>query len=915
MNFSIVKGSKQFLRGIFSFDFTYKISIKDDMLTISSVRREENIYLYEVKRRPSIVGSRNGIYSIYIETYSRKKIRIRNLTKRQAYEFETLLIAQWAHLRYNLSKVQGKIKKQLHDLQKGFVYPSSYIIDNLDCDIKQYSDVLIQNVPLDVFNSDELAAHRKILSFEGVCILGMKRFWEIRYLQVQKETHKKFLDEIESNPLTKQQRSAVLTSDDACLVLAGAGSGKTSVIVAKVAHNVINLGRDPREILVLAYNRKAAEELRERLSEKIDEIPTIHTFHGIGRSIIKEVEGVAPRLTDHANDPKRFSAVIGNILRSCSEKDNRITDALFTWLTTSKMYREIPSSGDSIDSIQAYDDHVSKQELRTVKGHLVKSYEELLIANWLYFNNVPYIYEADYRTPDEELYKTDSNERYRPDFFLERSNVYIEHFGVRKEINDDGSFSLETRRDIDRDKYISDMEWKKKLHAEKGTKLICTYSYERQEGILLESLKRQVMEYECINEDFSGSLFDNLNSHLDVKPLNKLIGDFLNNFKMSGMSMEECKMKVAPEMLEMSDEGSEIMYRDQTFNQSRASLFMTIFEAFYKEYTEYMGEEIEYEDMISKAAMYVNEGLFNSVYSTIIVDEFQDISRSRSLLVHALKDQYKGSEFFAVGDDWQSIYRFAGSDVSIMKNFGDEFGVSLLGDSGVYKTIDLGKSFRCSETICRVAKNFIERNSDQIPKTVDAFRKDDRLPIRLVSFVDGDLESNIEILISEILCKHAQSQSLPSILILFRYRYLMPYSGCIMGFEGRANIKCMTIHASKGLEADHVIIAGVEKGKSGFPSMKENDPILECVLPERESFSYAEERRILYVALTRAKLSVQLLFRKGNQSTFVDELEGLHGVPLDEALKEADPDASQRKVTSTRNRPQVRIARHAKNKR
>ena len=89
--------------------------------------------------------------------------------------------------------------------------------------------------------------------------------------------------------LTDEQAEAIATNEEATLVLAGAGTGKTSVIVGKVAHLVRNMDVPPEEILVIAYNRKAAQEVRERLYEDLRGA-AVFTFHALGRRIIAEAK-------------------------------------------------------------------------------------------------------------------------------------------------------------------------------------------------------------------------------------------------------------------------------------------------------------------------------------------------------------------------------------------------------------------------------------------------------------------------------------------------------------------------------------------------------------------------------------------------------------------------------------------------
>ena len=92
-----------------------------------------------------------------------------------------------------------------------------------------------------------------------------------------------------------------------------------------------------------------------------------------------------------------------------------------------------------------------------------------------------------------------------------------------------------------------------------------------------------------------------------------------------------------------------------------------------------------------------------SPFGYILVDEFQDISPARARLLKALLDKSPGSQLFAVGDDWQAIYRFGGSDIAVMREFGERFGT--------FELIDLETTFRCSDRIAAVATDFMLRRS------------------------------------------------------------------------------------------------------------------------------------------------------------------------------------------------------------
>ena len=147
--------------------------------------------------------------------------------------------------------------------------------------------------------------------------------------------------------------------------------------------------------------------------------------------------------------------------------------------------------------------------------------------------------------------------------------------------------------------------------------------------------------------------------------------------------------------------------------------FLAVFGPIYERYQESLdgSEEIDFHDMINRATELVESGRFRSPFKYILVDEFQDISPSRAALLKALLDNCPGAQLFAVGDDWQAIYRFAGSDIAVMQEFGERFGD--------YERIDLETTFRCwaDSSIFDRSSVFVQESgyNDRIQQVCGAF--------------------------------------------------------------------------------------------------------------------------------------------------------------------------------------------------
>lgn len=667
-----------------------------------------------------------------------------------------------------------------------------------------------------------------------------------RFINAELEDIQAFFDTIESNPLTPEQRLAVVADEDATLVLAGAGSGKTSVIVAKAAYLIERGIRQPDEILLMAFGKDAASEMAERIEERSGANVDALTFHALGYDIIREVEGSAPALAAHASDDAQFRVLLRDILIEDVAKRSGLGAVLLQWF--SEFYWPYKSEWD-FKNKDAYYQYVEEHELRTLKGDLVKSFEEWEIANWLYLNGIAYEYEPVY---EHEL--PENNRRaYTPDFRLTESGVYIEHFGVRKSRGPDGASRLTTAPYIDRERYLADMDWKRQVHRDHGTTLIETFSYEHVEGRLLEGLKEKLAPYAELKPVPADQVFDTLSEMGHVDAFTQTLCTFLRHFKSSGTSIERCRAQ-----------------GERSADVPRSQAFLKIFEPLFVAYQEGLGDRIDFEDMIIRAAEHVEAGRYQSPYRHLLVDEFQDISLGRARLLKALKAQHADARIFAVGDDWQSIYRFTGSDIHLMRDFGKEFGGRFAGTDDVHRTVDLGRTFRSVDKIALPARRFVLQNPSQIEKTVITAATAETPSIKVAYYDRGYDEGGLREALSQI---PDDARGKASVLLLGRYHHLRPKNlNKIASSYGNLSLRFMTVHASKGLEADHVVILRAAADRMGFPSGVVDDPLLDLVLPQPENFSYAEERRLFYVALTRARKSVTILADREKPSSFVREL-------------------------------------------
>ncbi|MGE0971095.1 DNA helicase IV [Klebsiella sp. WOUb02] len=268
---------------------------------------------------------------------------------------------------------------------------------------------------------------------------------------------------------------------------------------------------------------------------------------------------------------------------------------------------------------------------------------------------------------------------------------------------------------------------------------------------------------------------------------------------------------------------------------------------------------VDFSGLIHQAINILDKGRFVSPWKHILVDEFQDISPQRASLLAALRRQNTQTTLFAVGDDWQAIYRFSGAQLSLTTAFNHYFGE---GDCCALDT-----TYRFNGRIGEVANGFIQQNPHQLSKPLNSLTVGDKKAVTLLA--DDKLDDLLDKLSGYVKADQR-------ILLLARYHHLKPAA-----LEKAATrwphlqLDFMTIHASKGQQADFVIVLGLQDGDDAFPAPARESIMEEALLPQPEDFPDAEERRLLYVAITRARLRVWLLFNKERPSAFVEMLEAL----------------------------------------
>ena len=622
------------------------------------------------------------------------------------------------------------------------------------------------------------------------------------------------------NHLTNEQAEATATDEDVTVVLAGAGTGKTSVIVGKVAHLVRNEGVSSDEVLVLAFNRKAADEIRGRLEGDLS-AAHVHTFHSFGHRVIADVEEAKPTVARFAGESE-LPRTIGDILNQLLD-DPQQSDATAYFIAS---YHGAYESVFDFDTQDEYDAYIGSVELRTLSGARVKSFEELEIANYLTRHGVKFCYERPYpkRTQTREYHQ------YQPDFFLPDYNVYIEHHALDERGRPPRGWKG----------YKERVDWHRRTHKKYGTKLIETYSWQYREGILLRKLRERLegkgVRFERVSRR---ELVLQLARQL-IEWLARLLAKFLNHVKTSGLSSEELRARASKHGTPWRNKG-----------------FLNVFEQVRTRYEQQLKAErkLDFHDLINGAAHYIRENRWGPSYRYVLVDEFQDISAGRMKLLQALKRD--DTAYFLVGDDWQSINRFAGSDVGLLRNCGDYLGH--------VRTRTLTKTFRFGDGILGPSSEFVLRNPEQLKRTLTSAGATDDKGITVICA--DDPATGLQCAREDI--EASARGNGDSVLVLGRYKS----SGNAL--QSRSPwAEFSTVHSTKGREEDYVVVLDLKDGRWGFSSRIEDNSLLELVLPPASggAYPFAEERRLFYVALTRARIGAYLITDPVRPSTFVTEL-------------------------------------------
>ena len=700
-------------------------------------------------------------------------------------------------------------------------------------------------------------------------------------------------DPIDSNiKLDDEQKASVLGDEQYSLVVAGAGTGKTTTVAAKVKYLVDVKNVNPSKILVMSYTRKAVEELRRRINVDLDVPACITTFHSLGLRYLRLINDDKKIVPIDSNERRSYFLDYFKSVFSSKEKLNEFVslfnDNQISWIdprsfTYGQFFRENYKDFDSFDDyFKAYvqkkiletEDierrvnyiaftRVNDERPTTIKGERVKSKGEAIIANFLYRNGVDYEYERVY----EEL--VGERQAYRPDFSIDvgGEKIYIEYFGM-------------SGNNYDNHSYERIRKLKEEYHKKKNNRFIAL-EYAPKKGYL-RKLRTELAKLDVKLKP--RPIEEVYRLILEQNPLAELF--HLENFFYSIISTIKTSEKI--KSFEEYKALCNSVIKNKAFSEDKAIKERQLWwiEDFWNYYQSMKSKDdkcfkVDYADMIREPQGKVNTIIPSKLnFDYIIVDEYQDISAERFNL---LKETIEAcnAKFMAIGDDWQSIFAFQGAKVGYIMNFDDYFPHS--------KRYIISRTYRNAQSLIDAAGTFVMQNQSQIKKDLKS-NKDLSQPICFVkiknslfangSYVD-DRNRTVEAMIRHIHEAHPEDsvcvigRTNNMIESLFKNPHFINSAESKIRIEGIDDFyfDAMTIHKSKGLTYDWTIVMPLTKY---FPS----DPkkvfwALDIVRnePEAESVPYAEQRRLLYVALTRTKNRVYILMpQRGEHSIYKDEL-------------------------------------------
>jgi superfamily I DNA/RNA helicase len=661
--------------------------------------------------------------------------------------------------------------------------------------------------------------------------------------------------------LNEKQREAIISEEKRILVLAGAGSGKTKTLLQKLIFLIEEKGVSPSNILAITFTKNAANEMIDRLIISADESGeyekllsdkrlrteekdkqrilqqkkykwidglTVRTFHSFCYSILRnygvnefdnkfriigdEKKDEENELTKHVAPETVFEVFHKLLIEQCEDTQFllKLKRYVLDYIIDKIHLKKIDSNFIPKDA----------KYFTTLDGTKVRSKSEQFIADWLYRHSIKYEYEPLLNVKDFDFH---------PDFYIPAANLYIEHVSSK-------SYSTKNKEEQFQK---GNLLFVKTFETMTTDSALFNHTLDK---ILKNRLPANYHKTILLNykEEFNGY-------HEDVK-------DFVNQIiRITDM------VKVENIDIDLVLENSK---KDQ---HERVRDFYDLSIPIVKKYIQYCTNKsyLDFNDLISKSTSLFKfhediANKFKNKYNYILVDEFQDVNNLQVELIKLLLSEQ--THLFCVGDDWQSIYGFRGSNVSYIVEFEKYFPNS--------KVVKLNLNYRSTQNIVGASNEVIKHNKFKVEKEVYSSKRSEH---KIVVYAGNSEEENIQYCYDKI--QELLNDGLTNDDILFLYRRSKMYSPYYFRFKNdNIRVHSKTIHAAKGLEAKVVFIIGLTEGSGGFPDIWLEDRIFQVIKKANHDLLMEEERRLFYVAITRAKEKLFLITEKGNESSFLKEI-------------------------------------------
>ncbi|MBE3576241.1 MAG: UvrD-helicase domain-containing protein [Limnochordales bacterium] len=660
--------------------------------------------------------------------------------------------------------------------------------------------------------------------------------------------------------LDDEQAAAVATVTGDVQVVARAGSGKTTAVVTRAVFLQQHCGVSPDQLLLLALNRKAAEEMRTRLEKKLGAaIPHVMTFHALAYAIVHPDESI---LYDKGPDDefglgREIQEIIDEHIRSDSlrptVREIMLADFREDWERIVNGRFELP--------MKEFLEYRRALPRETLRGERVRSFGEKVIANALFEHAIDYHYERPIRW---------EGITYRPDFTIitgRDRGVIIEYFGLEG--------------DPDYDEAI---ESKRKFWARKpGWKLIEVFPRDLQVGIdqfvstLLNKLARLGISYRRLSEEEIWELV----KCRAIDRFTEAITQFVGRCRLRNLSADELRRLISAH---------------KPCSRSE-KLFLEAASQIYDDYLRLLARDRkeDFSGLLWRAVNRIRSGVTAFTRDRgrergnvarlryILIDEFQDFSEAFFALIEAIRSVNPGVSFFCVGDDWQAINGFAGSDLRYFSEFQRLFrDTTTLYMPANYRSVpavvDVGNALMRGRGTSAVARRSgkgtvaLYRIEDFAPTELELqAHHRDPLVVAVLRLARHFLDSGKSVVLlarrNEVSWPGYPANSLggkPRDLdeLLTRIKRCLPKA-----FEDK--IAASTVHRFKGQECDAVIV--LDALDRCFPLIHPNWQYCRLfgdTLAKVED----EERRLFYVAVTRARDSLVLLTSSDHQSPYIQEI-------------------------------------------